>query len=232
MYQRYLKTPVNGYNNLKACLSTVHVVSNENCLKTIVEESAKTCFTIFTNFNYPYLKNKKCDLRLVDKDTIFWIELKDNITLLPIGSSRIIYEMNKLVFLDIARLLVGVNNRYDHRLIIANISKAFIDDYYGINPQQIMKGSFTAEDVLPVSADRRKFVELKIEASIEMHFLQFSGGYLIVAQILDGFVNTNIRFPDPLLKPNGTSAWRSDQFVYQSVAVFWMTEVYFIQLLQ
>ena len=40
------------------------------------------------------------------------------------------------------------------------------------------------------------------------------------------------RFPDPLLKPNGTSAWRSDQFVYQSVAVFWMTEVYFIQLLQ
>ncbi|NLG16489.1 MAG: hypothetical protein GX556_04045 [Fibrobacter sp.] len=179
-------------NNLKAFLSTVHVVSNENCLKTIVEESAKTCFTIFTNFDYPYLKNKKCDLRLVDKDTIFWIELKDNITLLPIGSSRIIYEMNKLVFLDIARLLVGVNNRYDHRLIIANISKAFIDDYYGINPQQIMKGSFTAEDVLPVSADRRKFVELKIEASIEMHFLQFSGGYLIVAQILDGFVNTNI----------------------------------------
>ena len=42
----------------------------------------------------------------------------------------------------------------------------------------------------------------------------------------------NFRFPDPLLKPNGTSAWRSDQFVYQSVAVFWMTEVYFIQLLQ
>jgi hypothetical protein len=22
-----------------------------------------------------------------------------------------------------------------------------------------------------------------------------------------------VRFPDPLLKPNGTSAWRSDQFV-------------------
>ena len=43
---------------------------------------------------------------------------------------------------------------------------------------------------------------------------------------------SNLRFPDPLLKPNGTSAWRSDQFVYQSVAVFWMTEVYFIQLLQ
>ena len=42
----------------------------------------------------------------------------------------------------------------------------------------------------------------------------------------------NFRFPDPLLKPNGTSAWRSDQFVYQSVAFFWMTEVYFIQLLQ
>ena len=54
----------------------------------------------------------------------------------------------------------------------------------------------------------------------------------VSAMLTDLKLRYNVRFPDPLLKPNGTSAWRSDQFVYQSVAVFWMTEVYFIQLLQ
>jgi hypothetical protein len=55
---------------------------------------------------------------------------------------------------------------------------------------------------------------------------------LVMTAAIRSLKFSNLRFPDPLLKPNGTSAWRSDQFVYQSVAVFWMTEVYFIQLLQ
>ncbi len=121
-------------DNLKASLSTIQVVSNENCLKTIVEEAAKTCFANCASSNYPYLTSKKCDLKLTEStgNAISWVELKDNITLLPIGSSKTIYEMNKLVFLDIARLIVGVNNPSDDRLIIANASKAVIDDYYSI----------------------------------------------------------------------------------------------------
>ena len=60
----------------------------------------------------------------------------------------------------------------------------------------------------------------------------FFGWRMTKDKLIELDKNSNFRFPDPLLKPNGTSAWRSDQFVYQSVAVFWMTEVYFIQLLQ
>ena len=49
-----------------------------------------------------------------------------------------------------------------------------------------------------------------------------SGSFQFQQEAAAGYI---FRFPDPLLKPNGTSAWRSDQFVYQSVAVFWLATV-------
>ncbi len=183
-------------NNLRAISSQIQPILKENQLKEIIENAVTNDFTKDTKSKYPYLTNKNmsCDLKLRERagGAISWVEFKKNITLLPIGSCKIIYEMNKLIFLDIARLIVGVNNQSDVRLIVANINRELITDYYRINPDQIIETLFTAEDILPVSKNRMKFVEMKLEAKIKMHFLNFCGGYLMVAQILDGYASINI----------------------------------------
>lgn len=88
---------------------TIDTINDETALTEIIKTTVNGNATIECSAQYTCLENKKCDLKLTGSDNAsnMWIEIKDNITLLPFGNSKIIYEQDKLIFLDIARLLGG-----------------------------------------------------------------------------------------------------------------------------
>lgn len=168
----------------------------EKALIEFLESCTKDDFTKESSTTYPYLPRQRlgCDLKVKEKENVpfLWIEIKDNVTLLPIGVSKIIYDMDKLVFLDIARLMVGVNNETDYRVIVASVDKKLVSDYYCLDPNQVIEETFSAEDILPVSYNRKQFVEIRLDARLKINYIEFDSYYLMVGRIIGGWVSISI----------------------------------------